>query len=287
MLKKILFGAAAPVVVLGSLALSTAGARAASQPVAKVTGLHVTAATATSLAVTWREADSNAKVRIQVYNADTLQDAWDSAYTGGVPAGQSAATATGLQPGTAYVLRADASDGSANPGWTAGQVVYTQASGAAGTPGPKGDPGVQGPSGVVSVTAKDLGAVTSVPTGGRFAANKTLAGTVALKAGTYLISVNAKATPDVSSPVAVFPQFFVYNGPAAADFSNNLFNAGAGALATDSTSIDSYYSGSGVVTLTADSTLSVYAFGYDSDRGAGTYALDDLTVTAVQLQPAS
>ena len=286
MSKKILYSAAVPVVVLGSLAL-TASARAASQPVAGVTGLHVTVASATSLAVTWHEADSSAKVRVQVYNADTLQDTWDSAYKGGIPAGGSAVTAIGLQPGTAYVLRADASDGSANPGWTVGQVVYTQASGAAGTPGPKGDPGVQGPSGVVSVLTKDLGAVASVPTGGRFAANKTLAGTVALKAGTYLISVNAKATPDVSSPVAVFPQFFVYNGPAAADFSNNLLNAGAGALATDSTSIDSYYSGSGVITLTADSTLNVYAFGYDSDRGAGTYALDDLTVTAVQLQPAS
>jgi hypothetical protein len=39
--------------------------------------------------------------------------------------------------------------------------------------------------------------------------------------------------------------------------------------------------------LTQDTTLDIYAFGYDSDRGAGTYDLDDLTFTATQIQPAS
>src|SRR5229473_1396966 len=127
----------------------------------------------------------------------------------------------------------------------------------------------------------------SVATGGSFATGKTLVGTVNLKAGTYMIAVNAKATPDVSSAVEVFPQFFVYNGPAAADFSNDLFNVGSGPLASSNTSIDSYYSGTSVVTLAADATINVYAFGYNSDRSAGTYALDDLTLTAVQLQAAS
>ena len=39
-----------------------------------------------------------------------------------------------------------------------------------------------------------------------------------------------------------------------------------------------------MITLAADTTLHVLAFGYDSDRGAGSYQLDDLTITTVQLQ---
>jgi hypothetical protein len=42
-----------------------------------------------------------------------------------------------------------------------------------------------------------------------------------------------------------------------------------------------------VVTLAAATTLNLYAFGYNSDRSASTYALDDLTVNAVQVEPAS
>lgn len=276
---------AAAGIALAAGALGVTTANAASAPVARVAGLHVTAATTTTLTVAWHApADGNAKVRIQVYDADTLRDTYDTDHGPGDVAGKSTVTATGLAAGTAYVLRADEYDGTANSGWTAPVTVYTQASGAAGT---KGDTGPAGPSGVVSVTAKDLGSVASVATGGSFAANKTLVGTVALKEGTYLVSVNAKATPLTSSAVEVFPQFFAYNGAALADFSNDLFNVGSGALATNSTTIDSYYSGTSVITLTADSTVNVYAFGYDSDQGAGTYKLDDLKVTAVQLQPAS
>lgn len=163
----------------------------------------------------------------------------------------------------------------------AGSILAEGDRSAQGTAGPAG------PSGVVSVGTHDLGAVASVATGGPFAAGKTLVGTVSLKAGTYLLSVNAKATPLTSSAVEVFPQFFVYNGPALADFSNDLLNVGSGPLAGSNTTIDSYYSGTGVVTLKADAVLNVYSFGYDSDRGAGSYKLDDLSVTAVQLQAAS
>lgn len=272
-------------IALTAGALGVTAANAASAPVAKVTGLHVTAATTTTLTVAWHvPADGNAKVRIQVYDADTLRDAYDTDHGPGDVNGKSAVTATGLAAGTAYVLRADEYDGTQNSGWTAPVTVYTQANGAAGSTGPAGP---AGPSGVVSVTAKDLGSVASVATGGSFAANKTLVGTVALKAGTYLVSVNAKATPLTSSAVEVFPQFFAYNGAALADFSNDLFNVGSGALATGSTTIDSYYSGTSVITLTGDSVIDFYSFGYDSDRSAGAYKLDDLTVTAVQLQAAS
>jgi hypothetical protein len=261
-------------------------AQASPAPVARVTGLHVTADTTTTLGIAWaKPADPDAKVRIQVYDADTLADTWDSAYKGGDISGKTTVTATGLAAGTAYVLRADESDGSANSGWTAPVTVYTAAVGSTGTQGPAGP---AGPSGVVSVASHDLGAVASVATGGSFVTTATLAGTVSLKAGTYLVSLNAKATPLMTSAVQVFPQFFVYSQVANAAFAGDLFNVGSGALESGgNVQIDSYYSGSDVIVLASDTVLDIYAGGYDSDRGAGTYALDDLTVTAVALQTAS
>lgn len=176
------------------------------------------------------------------------------------------------------------------PGCPAGAFAVslsgTGATGATGPQGATGATGAQGPSGVVSVASDDLGGVASVPTGGSFVTGATLTGTVTLRAGTYELSVNAKATPLTSSAIEVFPQFFVYDQAANADFAGDLLNVGSGALASSSTTIDSYYSGSGVITLASDTTLDLYAFGYDSDRGAGSYALDDLSVTAVRLQAA-
>jgi hypothetical protein len=159
--------------------------------------------------------------------------------------------------------------------------------GAKGATGATGATGQQGPSGVVAATTTDLGGVASVATGGGFVANATAVGTVDLKAGTYLLSLAAKATPLMTSGVQVFPQFFVYDQAANAAFAGDLFNAGSGALESGGhVTIDSYYSGSAVVTLASDTEIRVYAFGYDSDQSAGSYALDDLTVTAVQLQVA-
>lgn len=271
-----------------SLAGLGAVAQASPAPVTKVTGLHVTAATTSTLDVAWT-GPAGEKIRIQVYDADTLKDTFDTSHGGGGDVfGTAKLTATGLTAGTAYVLRADAYTSSANAGWTAPVTVYTAAEGSTGTQGPAGPAGATGPSGVVSVTTKDLGAVASVPTGGSFVTGATLVGTVALKAGTYLVSLNAKATPLLTSAVQVYPEFFVYDQAANADFTGDLFNVGSGALESGGNlQIDSYYSGSDVVTLTADTTLDLYAFGYDSDRGAGSYDLDDLTVNAVQLQAAS
>jgi hypothetical protein len=48
--------------------------------------------------------------------------------------------------------------------------------------------------------------------------------------------------------------------------------------------INSYFSGTGEITVPAGGeTLDVYAFGYDSDEGQGTYALNSATVTATAL----
>jgi hypothetical protein len=140
-----------------------------------------------------------------------------------------------------------------------------------------------------STAVDDLGGVATVKTGGGFVSNATLAGTVTLPAGTYLLTLNAKATPSDTSSAQVFPQFFVYDQKDNANFTGDLFNVGSGALESGPhTTIDSYYSGSTVITVPAGGeTLYVYAFGYDSDQSAGTYDLDDLSVTTVNLNPSS
>lgn len=140
-------------------------------------------------------------------------------------------------------------------------------------------------SGVGDAQTAKFAAVSSVPTGGSFSANKTPIGSVdGLGAGTYLVNFSAKAAADADTgAVQVFPQFFVYNGAAKADFSNDLFNVGTGALEPFGTNHDSYFSGSAVVTVPAGSVLDVYAFGYDSDKGAGSYALEAASLDIVQL----
>lgn len=163
------------------------------------------------------------------------------------------------------------------------------AQGVPGTPGVKGDKGDPGTSGVVNATTHDLSGLASVATGGGFNANSSEVGSgVSLEAGTYLVTLNAKATPRASGDTAqIFPQFFVYNQVKNSNFTGDLFNVGSGALEPDGTNHDSYYSGVSVITLDSATTLHVYAFGYDSDSGGGAYVLDDLSLTVVQVTPAS
>jgi hypothetical protein len=169
-----------------------------------------------------------------------------------------------------------------------------------GVTGPKGAPGApgpSGPSGVVSTAKQQL--VTALPpiieTGGSFTARKTLVGTVTLAAGTWLVDADFTATPDANDSGDVFPQLFVYDGPVNTDATNGLFNVGAGALehltltmVVEDDAISSYYSGESEITVPAGGeTLDVYAFGYDSDTGEGTYALNSAVITATHLQTGS
>lgn len=126
----------------------------------------------------------------------------------------------------------------------------------------------------------------TISTGGSAKTNATAVGSLTLQPGTYSVTLDAKATPLLTSAVQVFPQFYVYAGEelnAANGFAGDAFNVGAGALESGgNVTIDSYYSGTDVITVTGSAeTIYVYAFGYDSDTGAGSYLLDSLTVTAV------
>jgi hypothetical protein len=165
-----------------------------------------------------------------------------------------------------------------------------------GVTGPKGAPGAPGPSGVVSTAKKQLvtASTPAIATGGSFTARKTLVGTVSLAAGTWLVDADFTATPDANTAGDVFPQLLVYDGPVNANFTNDLFNVGAGALedptatiVSDGDTINSYYSGESEITVPAGGeTLDVYAFGYDSDTGEGSYALNSAVITATHLQTA-
>lgn len=135
-----------------------------------------------------------------------------------------------------------------------------------------------------------LAGVASVNTGGSFNARATEVGTVDLPAGSYLVTLSAKATPIVQSntSVQVFPSIHLYNQPKNASFTGDVLDAGGTALESGTvTNADLYSSNSGVVTVTQDTTMVVYAFGYDSDSGEGTYQLDGVTVTATPVTVAS
>lgn len=288
--------------------LAATAIAATPSPYAKVTGVSVSATTSSFTTVSWTKdtAAAGTTIRVLVYDASSKAKAFDASIAGT----STSEAVTGLQPGTAYDVEVNVNGNSAHSssGWTAPIEFFTQASsggtgstgpqgppgpqGPVGPAGPKGDTGLQGPSGIVASVADNLLGSPATPmtitTGGSFVTNSTQAGTVPLKAGTYFVSISAKATPLMTSGVQVFPQFFLYDEAKNANFTGDLLNAGSGALESGgNTNIDSYFSGSGLITLPQDTTLYVYAFGYDSDRGTGSYTLDDLVVTYVQLQPAS
>jgi hypothetical protein len=144
-----------------------------------------------------------------------------------------------------------------------------------------------------ATVVKDLGGAASVATGGSFVTNSAAVGTVALAAGTWDVTLSMKATPSAAFATAnpavqVTPELFLYNQAPNADFAGDLLNIGSGSLETGgNANIDEYYSGTAVITLAVPTTLDVDAFGYDSDRGAGSYVLDDATVSAVSVASAA
>lgn len=279
---------AAAVAVSGGAYTAVASAATTTSTYAKVSGITVSQVTSTGFTVEWKNGAnySGTTIRVQAYNADTKADTFDKTVSGT----STSETVTGLSAGTAYGLdmNVNTSKSDAGSGWTTPQTVYTTA--AAGTAGAAGP---QGPSGVVSTTPTQLVRSSAVPvnTGGSFSSRKTLVGTVTLAAGTYLLNVNTEVTPNETTSGNVFPQLEVYNGAAQSDFSNDLFNLGNDAIedptaveVSQGNLINGFFSGSDEITVpTGGETLDVYAFGYDSDQGEGTYLLNSASIIATQL----
>lgn len=293
---------------IGAGTANAATAATAAARLAKVSGFAVTNGSVTADGATfgWHRDAGAATYRVVIVNASTptAGASYDSGYK---LTGRSVTVST-LTPGTAYEAKISAERPGSASEWSPWVVFYTNAApGAKGGPGAKGPRGARGargangqrgPSGVVSTKTYTLetdptGVKNSIVTGGSFTSHEQLVNSVTLTAGTYLLNVNFMATPNLITGGAVFPQFFVYNGAPKGDFSNDLFNVGSGALAPYNPSsptdqVNSYYSGSNeIVVPSGGETLNVYAFGYDSDHGAGSYELNNATLTATALRPAS
>jgi hypothetical protein len=277
-------GALAAGCALTGIGVGTAHAATANQKPGKVSDFAVKNGSVTTHGATfdWAKDTRATSYRVVIGNASTptAGAAYDS---GGKLTGTSVTVST-LAPGTAYEAKISAENSAGGSEWSSWVLFYTTAA--------------RGPSGVVSTKTYTLesdpsGNSHSIPTGGRFATYAKMIGTAPLSAGTYLINVNFMATPNAATSGAVFPQGFVYDGPAKSDFSNDMYNFGSGALAPYNTStptdqVNSYYSGSSEIIVPAGGeTLDVYAFGYDSDHGAGSYELNSATLTATGLNVAS
>jgi len=169
-----------------------------------------------------------------------------------------------------------------------GLAGKTGATGPKGEEGATGATGATGPSGVTATSVTALTATSEVPTGGSFNSKAVVVGTVDLKAGTYLVTLAAQSEPSSDTSAAgVEPQFFLYDQVKNAAFEGDLLNIGSGTLAPAGTSHDLYDSGTALITLTSDTTLYVYGFGYDNDTGASDYNLIAGSLTAVRITPAS
>lgn len=254
--------------------------------------VHIVGVSSHSVDVGWKSLGAGIADEVIVYDANTSAKVVHTSLESGHSTDRVVEIGAGFE-GQPLSLKVAYVINGVSTGWTTPVTFYVPAvdgsaglKGDTGLTGPKGDKGDQGPSGVVSSAVGALtGSSELINTGGSFATHATLAGHEDLKAGTYLITVNAKAA--YASGTGVFPELFVYDGTAAVDFSNDICNVGDGALAQGNASIDSYYTGTCQITLTEDSTLDVYAFGYDQDHGAGSWTLETLTLAATQLQVAS
>lgn len=125
----------------------------------------------------------------------------------------------------------------------------------------------------------------TINTGGSAATRSTDVGTLTLDPGTYLLSVNAKVTPTVqaNADTQVSPSFFVYDQAISSSFTGDLVNFGGNPIESGANAnIDAYFGATQIVTITApNTTLHFISFGYDNDRGEGTYTLDTMSVSAV------
>lgn len=130
-----------------------------------------------------------------------------------------------------------------------------------------------------------FGETDGIVTGGSFVSLSTEVGTASLAAGTYQVCVNGKAEQPTAATGAVSAQLFLYDQPKSSSFTGDLLNVSADTQG--GTHHDAYLNGCTLVTEASAVTLHLYAFGYDSDQGAGSWNLMSATITTVQLTPAS
>lgn len=172
------------------------------------------------------------------------------------------------------------------PTGTTAIVVGAQGpAGARGATGLTGATGAQGPSGVQALATDTFTETDGIVSGGSFVLLSTEVGTASLGAGAYEVCVNGKAEQPTAATGAVSAQLFLYDQAKSSSFTGDLLNVSADTQG--GTHHDAYLNGCTLVTESAPVTLHLYAFGYDSDSGSGSWNLMSATVKTIQLTPAS
>lgn len=189
-------------------------------------------------------------------------------------------------------------DGAQGPQGEAGPQGPSGADGEDGAQGPKGDTGDTGPQGPTGATGEDGedGVVTPVyketapvnvaKIGGSFKTNATLAGTVELPAGKYILDVNGFFRSNQATSGQTTLQTAVRVGWNGADtFGTDLGTAFTGGTPT-AANREVSNSATRVVHLPTTTTVQLLVFGYDNSGGSADSGKFDATVffTATPVQ---
>lgn len=146
-----------------------------------------------------------------------------------------------------------------------------------GPAGPKGDTGAQGPAGDPATDAfgKEGGSLTIAPKaiatiGGSWATGKTELGTFTLPAGKYLINsavmfdrLDANENGYVTPTTDTMPQFALRYGSTNEDAGTVM-----GSPVSKAGFVELTGSSTKAVTLTEETTITAYGFGYNEDRSS-------------------
>lgn len=172
-------------------------------------------------------------------------------------------------------------------------LVYwsvTGPKGPQGSPGSQGAPGSRGPSGVVAVET-DTGNATLPHIGGSWTAGHAVVKDIALKAGTYLVTLTGDFYKTATTPATPVLQIQLNGANRQLTGYTGAFPynaAEATGIGTDGTpnGLEQTAVAAGIVTMTADGTVEIDAFGYNPDRsgsGGGDFGINaTASFTALQ-----
>lgn len=138
--------------------------------------------------------------------------------------------------------------------------------------------GVTAKPAALSSASVEIPANDTVPTGGSFFNLAPELVSFTLHKGTYLVTINGKATPNHAQTATLFPQLFLYSHAKDPSFTGNVLNLGTVLEHGANKNIDAYLSGSVQLQVTADTTYHLYGFGYGDDTGASDYTFDGGTI---------
>lgn len=260
--------------VAAGLALAVAAAGPAhADSTAQSHGIHVVSTSAGSVDVGWRGVGPAVQDEVLVYNASTLQGVVHAPLQAGHSTDRTVALPSGVA-GQALALKVAYTVNGVSTGWSAPVTFYASAAGGLqGAPGPAGPAGANAFVGTQSFA--NATAVTLPAIGGSWTAGHAKVGTEDLKAGTYLVTLTGnffKTAATTATPVLQIQlngadrQLTGYTGAFPA---NAAEGTGLGADGTPN-GLEQDAVAVGIVTLKADTSVEIDAFGYNPDRsGSG------------------